>query len=584
MRRKLPELLLIGLGVAALAVTGVWATGSPGATAAPDDATVTATATLPTMGAGAQPLTGATPTPVGSAEEHLARARQLASTASGPEPIIAEVIAGVTLYLNQNILPDPSLTGHQEALDRLARLVHLRPDEPLPRLETADLDGDAQRDLLMFLDAAGGRALAFRRPGSSYHGYDVTATLADNPRRYIFDSETPRLELVGDINEDSRPELVMTFRLPAQDTSSVVLDIQAWDGEKFTSLLTRPVSDWGGPAGWELLPAKSASDLVVYYPLIGTFDFRLLPHQTITETWRWTASGYILASKEISPPETRHQQINAAEAAFQSGDYEQAINDYQKVINDPDLKSYRQWEGAPEPNWLAYAHLRLGECYALLGNEELAKEEIARARSFGGPLNQLAWAFAVGYTGEDAVVRAIGKLNQVDLQRLLYLVVPGNMLFPMEAFPIFYPGAAVAAYLDAHSEVVAHPSEGALDGLATFGLPLRGSYISDLDGDGRPEVVFLTQDDEAWHAWIAYRRQGGSRWRTGVAYTGAQLSLAGSLPLDGSRRQAVILRLAPNMAPDRILLSWDGEQVMCLEPGTNRVLGHGWAFPTPPPR
>jgi tetratricopeptide (TPR) repeat protein len=567
MLQRFSPRLLIALGAIALAFILAWSGSGPGLAAAP--VALSPTPDTPVIGSDAQPF------PPGEAGEHFTRAHELAATAIGPQPIIAQLIAGTTLYLGQN-------GAESESLAQLAELLHLYPESHSPRLESADLDGDGQDDLLVFLDVVGGRGLAFLRDGGSYRGFDLTPTTETEARQFLFGLRTPRLERIADINDDDRLEIITTYELPAVDAERLILGVQAWDGESFVPLFAQLVSDWGGAADWQLVSHSKTEDIVIRYPLIGVFDFRYLPHQTITETWRWAGDAYTLFSQEVSPPETRHQQVNQAEVLFRAGDYERAITAYQRVITGG-LRNYRQEVGAPEPNWVGFAQFRQAQCYALLGDSEQADEALAVARRSAAPLSELAWAFTRAYKekdSEDALVKAFGALYRVRLNWVIHLVNPGNIVFPMEAFPILYPGIGVAAYLDAHADSL-EEGGGVLDHLSSHGLPLRTSYSADLDGDGRSEALFVTEDDHAWHAWIAYRQAGEEHWRVGVAYEATVLHLDGGQPLEGTGRQAAILYQEPSAVPPYILLSWDGQQPLRLSPDGQQVLGQGWTYPPP---
>lgn len=81
----------------------------------------------------------------------------------------------------------------------------------------------------------------------------------------------------------------------------------------------------------------------------------------------------------------RRQQINLAEEALARWDLAAAEAAFRRVIEDPALSDEREVYGDfGLPDWIAYARFRLGEIYALRGEVEAARREVALAAVGGG--------------------------------------------------------------------------------------------------------------------------------------------------------------------------------------------------------
>jgi len=465
---------------------------------------------------------------------------------------------GIAIYLAESLDPARSPADQPEAIEGLRSALALGgPDEQV-RVESFSAGG---QDLILV--DTGLRmmpVLAFRWDGSAYVSYLIPADFSlAGPEGWGAASGRVYLERVGDINGDGQAEIVVTQALYGASAANTRLLILRWAGDGFETLFDRMLVEWAEPAGWELTPAADQEEIKLSYAVLGVHDGKLLPHVTVTELWRWDGTEYIMVSYAQSPPETRRQQFNVAEVDFQRRDYGAAIAAYEKVFQDAALRVEEETAGV---DWVALAHFRLGQCRAMLGQEEQAGQELAIAAEAGPALGDLAGTFSSSYQPPDGLVRAWGALQGAGLYEKVYEGQAGNLGAPVDAFQLLFPGAGVAAYLDEHPEVIEQGGDAIVSALGDLGLTIEGAAVADLDGDGKREVVFVTADNWVQHAWLAFR--GGDRWLLDIAEAGESLSIGDVVQVGDGPGQAVTLRLPENVEPDEIYLTWDGEKPVRL--------------------
>ena len=121
---------------------------------------------------------------------------------------------------------------------------------------------------------------------------------------------------------------------------------------------------------------------------------------------------------------------------------EDAIAAYEKVVQDESLGVE---EETAEVDWISLAHFRLGQCQAMLGEEERALQELSIAAESGPTLEDLAGEFSGSYQLPDGLVRAWGAVQRAGLYQKVYEGQAGNLGAPVDAFQLLFPGGGVAA-------------------------------------------------------------------------------------------------------------------------------------------
>ena len=87
--------------------------------------------------------------------------------------------------------------------------------------------------------------------------------------------------------------------------------------------------------------------------------------------------------------------------------------------------------------------------------------------------------FKEHYAGGDTIVSAWAKMRGViDLSQHLYEERATGMGFPFIAGDVYYPGLAVAAYLDQHPEAATSTEAELMNKLAAWGLQLMKAELA----------------------------------------------------------------------------------------------------------
>jgi hypothetical protein len=334
-------------------------------------------------------------------------------------------------------------------------------------------------------------------------------------------------ELTG----DARPETVISYILPGGSGSQELLYIYRWDDAGQPQLIfNAALTTWAGTSSWELAPdgtESSARQIVLTYPYLygDGFDHKMVNHPLARQIWRWdggtgrfTLFDETVRGPEMSwgppPDETTEDRlrwtVNEGEQAFRAGDYTTALEQTERVLSIAQATGWSPEEG--QPDWAGYARFRRAETLALLGRSgEATQETHAVAEAYAGDmLGELAAAFMAGYAGGGPAV-GLGAVQGLgaDLYSHFYYEQAGALRFPMDAPGILYPGAGLAAYLDAHPEL-AGDGGGLVAGLQGIGY----DAVDAAWGDGEVQVVLHLPDaPNAEGASVLWRlARSGDRW------------------------------------------------------------------------
>ncbi|MBN1284827.1 MAG: hypothetical protein JXB47_05480 [Anaerolineae bacterium] len=195
----------------------------------------------------------------------------------------------------------------------------------------------------------------------------------------------PELLRVGDMSGDARAEVVYRVERCAEpDVCTGEAQILTWDSVLGSfrplnaGLISAPNARFGigDVDGDGILELSVASE--------GTGDG---PPRTVTQTWDWNGTGYLLAVAELAPARYRIHALHDADAAFAAGRYAEARAGYERVLDDETLLP---WTQPDERSYLnAFALYRLVLAYAAQG--DLAQAQAA--------LDRLAVGYNVGAPG-----------------------------------------------------------------------------------------------------------------------------------------------------------------------------------------
>jgi hypothetical protein len=522
------------------------------------------------------PTTG--PTTPSSGGPDLAGLRAVLQGYRNPGENVAQVVAAVQDAVSAflSAAPQPLTQATADTLADQIRAILPVPTAQQPVAAISDVDGDTRPDLLLALRFMYGFPVFAFLGGENYRGVPLPADYdQDALRDFHIANAWPGGVEARDVTGDGNLEVVATYELPGGSGSTQRVYVFCWVGETkaFDRIFQATLVSWAGSSTWEMRTGPGGSqEFVISGPAFGVFDHKLLPHPTKTQVWQWGpgAGRFVMAEETISQPESLRQQVNVAEALLRQGEYEKAAEEYRRVITDKSLKEEDDTNEA-QPNWRAYARLRLGQVYALLGKETEARTELSEAQTAGSTIGQLATAFLDAYGGGDTVVAAWASLiNKSNLPELLYEEKAGNLGFPVTAFSVYYPGLAVAAYLDHYPAGASGRADQLAEGLKRLGFDVKSVFVADLSGDGKNDVAFVTPERNLEHAWIAYEREG--RWRVGVIAEANEITLVDVRPAAGGG-SVVAARFPENWSPNMLGFSWgeDGAISWDLQGDTPRA-------------
>ena len=188
---------------------------------------------------------------------------------------------------------------------------------------------------------------------------------------------------INDMNLDGVPEIV--FRGGIISPGVLVYCIYEWNGTNFQSLIwselelaswhTTPVgtamSWYGGPgtyspsdeqmiggglstASIQDMDGNGTLELVLKYDIPEPKYLQWGPFRKYTETYQWNGSFFSLAQVVIDPPVYRFQAEEDGDRLSFIGEYQQALELYQKVISSYKLAPWSQ------DNYLARLHMYSG--------------------------------------------------------------------------------------------------------------------------------------------------------------------------------------------------------------------------------
>lgn len=412
----------------------------------------------------------------------------------------------------------------------LAAILHTLPklDAVQPEVTLADLNGDGRSDVVV---------------QTHLMGLPVVACLAQEDDRFVgqglpfvFEEPLPTSDSTVSVHEltgDNLPETVVTYAVQGGSGWTELLYVfRCVDASGCAPIFQASLVNWAGPSAWALEADQARPDrwqIVLTYPrLYGDgFDHKMLNHPQGRQVWRWDAGAgrFALAEETVDleqsnwgaePPVTFEDRLrwltNEGEAAFRSGEYGPALLRMDQVLGLAASEGWTPEDG--QPDWAGYARFRRAETLALEGRtgEALADMRAVVVDYAGDPLGALAVAFLDGYGdggNPDAPARGVATMQAVDLYSHFYYERGGALAFPMDVGGILYPGAGLAAYLEARPDLEGD-SEGLLAGLREVGFAAERVVV---DGEVLVELWLPNAPDagRVLVPWTLARSDG--RWR-----------------------------------------------------------------------
>lgn len=540
--------------------------GPPGPTAPPTQLVETpraATGTALTMATAPRSLPTAVPTPTLSPSptatlvpptrlaikpDPFQEARQ-ALAAYLPEtdaqPVVSALLPGIESWL--------AAGGELSNLETLLNATPSQAQEGPARVSQLDLTGDGRQDVIVYIPVQGLPLLVFvsedGRP-TSFAGYALPPELKairDDWTLETYSGGKPPVRL-EDLTGDGVPEVVFTTQFVGASFFCLRPRAFQWHEGGFRLIFYADVVDWAGTSDFDLEPDPTGKDrrqFVLTGPYLYNhgFDEKFAPHPAGEQIWRWSeeAGRFVLAEAKVdlehndghlgSPAEIGDQLrwlTNQGEEAFRAGLYEEAVRSYEQVLSEADAHNWQRPEW--DADWRAYAAFRRAETLLLQANPAgLPAMEAVASSLKGDILGELAGAFLQGYgdgSKPDAAARGVVAMQAVDLYGYFYNRSEGTLVM-MDADGILYPAAGLAAYVNAHLDLI--DDLPALEaGLREIGLPAEVSVpgegtlrftllVSDApNAYGELEPWLLTDQEGIWRVSLA---AGDYEWPTIGAFT-----------------------------------------------------------------
>jgi hypothetical protein len=510
-------LLLVVLALAACTTRGEPGTASP------------PTLRPPTATPGASP----SPEPLEPLNDPFAASRTALEAYEPPrgwERVSSAVESDVTRYLSEG--NDPARLA--ASLRKLPKL----DAAAVPEVAVIDLNGDELQDVVVQTQLMGLPVIAcLARAGSGFVGQLLPPG---------FDEPLPTMTssfLVSDLTGDGRPEIVVNHTVQGGSGWTELLYVYEWR-DLFTSTLVfhATLLNWAGESTWALDPDAVLPDrqqIVLTYPRLYSegFDHKMVNHPLAREVWRWDADAgsFVFAERTVdlersgwgpeAPPITVEDRLrwftNEGEQDFRSGEYEAARGWYDQVLA---LAAAEGWAPADgQPDWTGLVRFRRAESLALEARpDEILTEMQAIADEYTDDLlGELATAFLASYGdggASDAAARGVAAMQRVDLYTHFYNERGGALRFPMDAGGVLYPGAGLAAYLDAYPELVGD-REALLEGLRQVGFAAEQVWFESAGDEtvasGKVVVALRLPDaPNAGGALVSWAlARSGGRWK-----------------------------------------------------------------------
>ncbi|GEM_PF-5376131 len=479
--------------------------------------------------------------------------RQVATTA--PHKALEVLVADLEAYLLQ--LPEGAASLRDPARQAaLLDALRLDPSPVEPNLVVADADADGRDDLLVGPGAMGVPAVVLLDRGGTYRGLPLPAPDAVAG---VLPAAWAGIHAVRDLSGDGRPEVVVTYKVAgASATTTLLFVVRLTTEDQADVRFFTAISDWGGPAEWDLLPDGT---LRIVCPAFGVFDHKLLPHPSQTRLYTWSPARdrYVLEEVQETPPETMRQQINVAEAFIQQGRYEPALKAYRHAVD-------AQWlpEEELDVSLRSWALLRQAQILFAWG-DPTARDVLRRAVEE----NEFARRLDAAFEDQDPLAPARAWLAPETLEWL-----SGGTNWPiMRPYEAFAPQLALAAVLNRRPDLLALESSALTASLQEAGVPVSRALIANLDNDpAAPELLVelaIQRSPAETYRFVVLMDQNAEA----KGFGGVIVVHGGRATLKGLEEGQPSLIRVQDMTGEERRFAWDGRRLVSVDPPT---AGFSW--------
>lgn len=223
-----------------------------------------------------------------------------------------------------------------------------------------DLSGEGTPDIIVsYLASDGGGSL-------------LITSCADGRVLPVYETtlggEPPQILWANDMTFDGAIDLLFSSRVCSGNTDDTCVyrtQLINWLDRlgQLVNLLGAPVES-SRPPTIEDVDQDQVFELVVRQDDDGNAESG--PRRTGFDVYDWNGGSYVRSLTQLDPPRYRIQVVHQADAAFSAASYDDAIQLYQQVLADANL---RNWQNDDEQTLTTYAIYRLMITYAFLEDE-----------------------------------------------------------------------------------------------------------------------------------------------------------------------------------------------------------------------
>lgn len=227
--------------------------------------------------------------------------------------------------------------------------------------------------------------------------------------RRLWEDDGGCINGIADINDDGKPEVVITYHLcGAADCWNTLEIVQAADGYGYRFLMPTlrvkgcfMLRDVDGDGSREILATKS--DLPGYVGGLYTASGEPLfgPRPSYLLLYSWNGEQYVLVDRFYRKHSCQFQYVWEAIERVRMGQIERALSVLQQMVEDPDISEScgRESMDVETFPWRAYAEYAIGVLNARLGRRDEALEALKRVERLDpdGIFTPLAEVFLLAY-------------------------------------------------------------------------------------------------------------------------------------------------------------------------------------------
>ena len=252
-------------------------------------------------------------------------------------------------------------------------------NQPEP-IALGDMDGDGQDEVVVSIFEPDSKVL----PPA---GMLLIYTCQEGAYQLAYQEDTrptdgvPGIHFIQDINADGWADLVVSSASCGAHTCFERVQVIQWDGAAYKNRLAGETTDLPYPTIYlDPTDQEGVYDLQVSGSGFGSVGAG--PQRNVTRTWSynkeaqtWEVSGF-----QQEPSTYRIHVLHDASAAAKSGDYQQALVLYNRVISDTTLEDWSEPE--LEQAWIkAFARYQMVVIYTLQDRDAFANTILAELES-----------------------------------------------------------------------------------------------------------------------------------------------------------------------------------------------------------